>query len=156
MAAPTGNQFWKKRSKHGRDRIFATPEILLEAAYEYFEYQSKQSWVKKDFKGKDVVEVDIPTSSPFTKAGLCIFLGVSTSYFREFKRGCSKDFLTAIGLIENIIETQQFEGAAVGAYNDNIIAHELGMKNKQLEDQSKDEEKTRTVFKMPDGQTLEI
>lgn len=26
MAAPKGNQFWMLRSKHGRDKLFATPE----------------------------------------------------------------------------------------------------------------------------------
>lgn len=28
MAAPKGNQFWMLRSKHGRDKLFATPEAL--------------------------------------------------------------------------------------------------------------------------------
>ena len=30
MAAPKNNSFWKMRSKHGRDKIFKTPEIMLE------------------------------------------------------------------------------------------------------------------------------
>lgn len=28
MGAPKGNQFWKLRSKHGRDKLFSSPEIL--------------------------------------------------------------------------------------------------------------------------------
>ena len=37
------------------------------------------------------------------------------------------DFLTVITRIEQTIETQQFEGATVGAYNANIIARKLGL-----------------------------
>ena len=38
MGAPKGNQFWKLRSKHGRDKLFTTPELLWQAACEYFEW----------------------------------------------------------------------------------------------------------------------
>ena len=38
MAAPKGNQFWKARSKHGRELIFKTPEALWDACVEYFEW----------------------------------------------------------------------------------------------------------------------
>jgi len=38
MAATIGNQFWKARSKHGRDKIFKTPDIMLEAAFGYFKW----------------------------------------------------------------------------------------------------------------------
>jgi len=38
MVAPTGNEFWKLRTKHGRDKIFSTPEILWDAACEYFQW----------------------------------------------------------------------------------------------------------------------
>ncbi len=38
MAAPLGNQFWKLRSKHGRDKIFADPETMWEAACDYFQW----------------------------------------------------------------------------------------------------------------------
>ena len=156
MAAPKGNQFWKKRSKHGRDKIFKTPEILQEAAYEYFEYQSKQKWERIDYKGKECQRVRIPTSSPFTIEGLCLFLGVNTKYFNTFERSCSEDFNNVITHIREIIHLQKFEGAAVGAYNANIIAHELGMKNRQQEDASAEDEKPKTAFKMPDGKPLEI
>lgn len=138
MAAPEGNQFWKLRSKHGRDKIFETPEIMLEACYEYFEYQSKQTWNKIDYRGKDVQEVLIPTSSPFTLTGLCIFLGVNTVYFTQFEKTCSKDFSKVITHVRDVIYKQKFEGATVGTYNANIIARDLGLVDKkELEIDSK-------------------
>ena len=36
-----GNQFWKFRSKHGRDKLFATPELLWDAACEYFDWMDE-------------------------------------------------------------------------------------------------------------------
>lgn len=137
MAAPKENQFWKLRSKHGRKRIFETPDIMMEAAYEYFEHQSKQKWDRVDFKGKDVEEVKIPTASPFTITGLCIFLGVNSVYFNRFEEERekedtqeAKDFCKVITHIREIIFTQKFEGAAVGAYNSNIVARSLGLGEK--------------------------
>lgn len=127
MPAPKGNEFWKKRSKHGRDKIFKTPEQLLEACYEYFEYQSQQTWVKIDYRGKDADRVELPVSSPFTLTGMCIFLGVNTQYFTDFSKICSKDFTLVITHVKEIIYTQKFEGATVGTYNSNIIARDLGL-----------------------------
>jgi hypothetical protein len=138
MGAPKDNKFWMLRSKHGRDTIFATPQTMKEACYEYFEYQSEQSWERVDFKGKEVEEVKIPTSSPFTLTGLCIFLDVNTDYFNQFESNLkgktdkkSKDFSGVITHIRDIIYSQKFEGAAVGAYNANIIARDLGIVDKQ-------------------------
>jgi len=129
MAATKGNEFWRKRSKHGRDKIFATPELLWDAAVEYFEYTDTRVWNKIDFKGKNVEEVLIPTSAPYTITGLCIFLDVNLAYFRQFKSD-NKDFSTIISKIEEIIYTQKFEGATVGTYNSNIIARDLGLSDK--------------------------
>lgn len=47
MAAPTGNKFWMLRSKHGRDKLFSTPELLWEAACEYFQWCDENPWLSK-------------------------------------------------------------------------------------------------------------
>ena len=132
--APKGNRFWELRSKHGRDMLFTSPELMWEAACEYFTWCQDNPWYKTDFRGKDADEVSIPTERPFTLQGLCRYLDCSTSYFREFKSNPpkgSKDFLTVITRIEETIYQQKFEGAAVGAFNANIIARDLGLVDKQ-------------------------
>ena len=53
MAAPKGNQFWKIRSRHGRTKLFETPELLWEAATEYFEWCEANPWNKTEFKGSE-------------------------------------------------------------------------------------------------------
>ena len=62
------NQFWKQRTKHGRDKIFTDPQILWEAACEYFEATDSRKWVKKDWVGKDAMEVERETETPYTKS----------------------------------------------------------------------------------------
>jgi len=141
MPAPLQNEFWKLRSKHGRDKLFTTPDLLKEACYEYFIATSQRKWNRIDFRGKDADQVEIPTDTPFTLTGLCIFLGVNTQYFGDFEKGLDiksnkvdKDFSIVIIHIREIIYTQKFEGAAVGAYNANIIARDLGLIDRSQSD----------------------
>lgn len=142
MSAPIGNQFWKLRSKHGRDTLFASPELLWEAACEYFEATDARKWTKKDWVGKDAMEVSRETETPYTLTGLYLYIGCSTQYFRDFKKTCSQDFSLIVTRIEQIIYTQKFEGASVGAFNANIIARDLGLKEQT--------EVEQTVITAPD------
>ena len=66
MAAPKGNQFWKLRSKHGRDKLFTTPELLWEAACEYFEWIDENPLIQIDYRGKDADKVELPHTRPYT------------------------------------------------------------------------------------------
>ncbi|MDH6304622.1 hypothetical protein M2459_001357 [Parabacteroides sp. PF5-5] len=131
-AAPKGNQFWKLRSKHGRDKLFATPELLWEAASEYFQWCDDHPWaVSKTKKKEDKTETEeTPTQRPYTISGLMLYCDASQSFWRKFKDEDHKDFFTVITRIEGVIETQQFEGATVGAFNANIIARKLGLSEK--------------------------
>lgn len=136
MAAPKGNKFWQLRSKHGKDKLFASPELLWDAACEYFEWCRENPWVKNEaVKSGDLAGsiMKVPTERPFTLQGLCLYLGCDSSYFRRFKADIKekdKDYLTVITRIEETIYTQKYEGAAVGAFNANIIARDLGLTDK--------------------------
>jgi hypothetical protein len=123
MAAPKGNQFWKIRSKHGREKLFSTPELLLESAEEYFEWCDEKT-VQSD---KGFSDEEKPTQRPYSKGGWFIYIGCSESWLTNYKKEASQDILKVIEDIENIIYTQQWDGATVGAYNANIIARSLGL-----------------------------
>lgn len=130
MGAPIGNQFWKLRSKHGRDKIFATPEMLWQAASEYFEATDKRKWYKTEYNGKDARECYVPVDTPYTITGLCLYLDCGKNFFEQFEKSeNSKDFSGIIARIREIIYTQKFEGAAVGTFNANIIARDLGLRD---------------------------
>ncbi|GAB4000027.1 DNA-packaging protein [Spirosoma daeguense] len=132
MAAPKDNEFWKLRAKHGRDKLFETPQLLEEAAYEYFSWCQQNPLYKTDYRGKEVEEVQIPLPRPFTLSGLCLYCDVSENWWNEFKRNDSrKTFTEVISRIETIIYTQKFEGAVVGLFNANIISRDLGLVDKK-------------------------
>lgn len=134
MAAPVGNQFWKIRSKHGRDTIFSSPEKLWEAAAEFFEWCDKNPLIEIDFKGKDADRVELPRMRAYTLHGLCIYLGCNTQYFTQFKQSKtyaeSEDFSVIVTCIEEIIYNQKYTGAAAGFLNPLMIAKDLGIKDR--------------------------
>jgi hypothetical protein len=135
MAAPKGNQFWKLRSKHGVDKLFASPELLWEAACEYFEWCDENPHTEeKAFAYQGQISKDTVTKMrAYSLGALCLYLGCSESYFRTFK--CvndekEQDYLTVIAKIEQAVREQQFSGAAADLLNANIISRTLGLMDK--------------------------
>ena len=136
MGAPKGNKFWQLRSKHGRDKLFATPDLLWEAACEYFEWCEENPWYRKEaVKSGELAGtiISVPTERPYTLQGLCRYLNCSTEYLKHFEANNidSEDFMPIITRIREAIYQQKFEGASVGAFNANIIARDLGLADKQ-------------------------
>jgi hypothetical protein len=127
MSAPAGNQFWKQRATHGREKIWETPELLWESCMEYFEATDNRKWIKKDWVGKDAEEVERETETPYTWTGLYLFLDCVHSTWQEYEK--RQDFTAITARVRHIIYTQKFEGAAVGAFNANIIARDLNLKD---------------------------
>lgn len=135
MAAPKNNQFWKLRSKHGRDKIFSSPSIFLEAAMEYFESADKNPWFKNEVvkTGQEAGKLlPVPTQRPYTIEALCIFLDITHKTFLNYEKDEKyKDFFQVFTHVRDMIENNQFEGATVGAYNANIIARKLGLADRK-------------------------
>jgi hypothetical protein len=132
MAAPKGNQFWKLRSKHGCDKLFADADLMWEAACEYFEWCEKNPITDSRSFGQRKVQ------RPFTLQGLTSFLHCNTVYFAQFKLRikdredqASKDFAKVIQDIEDTIYRQKYENAAIGVFKENLISRDLGMTDKK-------------------------
>ena len=130
MAAPLGNQFWKVRSRHGPNVIFADPVKLQEACQEYFEWcednplhESVVGW----HKGEATIE-ELPKMRAMTIGGLSIFLGITSKTFFEWKN-TREDLKHVLEWAEEIIRMQKFAGAAAGLLNANIISRDLGLKD---------------------------
>jgi hypothetical protein len=130
MAAPTGNQFWKARSTHGRTPLFANPDVLWSACAEYFEWvEQNPLWESKPFAFQGVVTVEaLPKMRAMTISGLCIFLDIARKSWDEYR--ARQDFLPVVTQVEEIIRTQKFEGASADLLNANIIARDLGLADK--------------------------
>jgi hypothetical protein len=132
---PKGNEWWKHRTKHGQEKLFKTPELLWEAACEYFQWcENNPLYETKAFAYQgEIVTEELPKMRAMTMGGLCLYLGVNEAYFRQFKAGLLEgetDFSTVIANIETVIYTQKFQGAAADLLNANIIARDLGLADK--------------------------
>lgn len=129
MPAPKGNEFWKARTKHGRDKLFKTAEILREACFEYFQWCNDNP-LQED---KLVIFQGVATHEPvaklraFTIGGLCIFLGISYETWKHYRD--AEDFVFVTREAEEIIREQKFAGAAAELLNSNIIARDLGLRD---------------------------
>lgn len=137
MAAPIGNNFWELRSKHGRDKIFETPEIMWESAVEYFQWCEENPLKESVLHGKDSKIIELPKMRAFTLEGLCLFLHVNTRYFNDFADSLkgkedesSKGFSEIITRIRETIRNQQYTGAAGEFLNPNLVARYLGLKDR--------------------------
>ncbi len=135
-----GNEFWKLRSKHGRDKLFETPDLLWKAACEYFKWCDENPLIEtKPFHTAGIItDAEIPRMRAYTIEQFLLYVHASTSYIRSFKIRAKegelkngKDFLTVIEEIEKTIYIQKFTGASAGFLNPLIIARDLGLSDKK-------------------------
>jgi hypothetical protein len=119
--------WWKK--KVGRPRLYETPEELLSDCEDYLTETSNRKWIKKDWVGKDAIPVDRETDAPFTMTGLYVFLDIDPETWANYRK--REEFFGVCTRIERIITTQKVEGAAVGAYNANIVSRLEGLADRK-------------------------
>lgn len=133
MGAPLGNRFWELRAKHGRDKLFETPELLKQAAEEYFTWCVDNPLIAIEYYGKDAERCEVPKVRAFTIQGLCLYLQCNINWFSEFERNnTDKDFSCILSHIRQCIYNQKFEHAAAGFLNANLIARDLGIADKNV------------------------
>lgn len=131
----TGNKLWKLRSKHGRDRIFGDPVVLLEEAYLYFDWCDRHPWEKFElvkYQG-DAYEEAVSLGRPYSIDALTVYLGVSPRYFATAKAQIKEkiadgratdneiELLETMEVIEAIVRAQNIEGANVGIFSSHIV-----------------------------------
>jgi hypothetical protein len=130
MPAPAGNQFWKARSTHGRKPIFSSPEQLLAACEEYFQWVDDHPLEEVKgfaFQG-NVTKENFPKMRAMTVAGLCIFLDISPNTWFDYAK--QDGFSEVCNTVMNVIREQKFAGAAADLLNPAIIARDLGLADK--------------------------
>lgn len=131
----------EERVKMGRPRAFKSPAHFWETAVKYFKLTDGAPWLKKDYKGKDAVEVDIPTQSPYLWSGFDDFclqssICASAKDYRtamrnpEYLDGRYADFTEVVRAVNDIMTGQKLSGAIVGAFNSNIVARLEGLAEK--------------------------
>jgi hypothetical protein len=131
VAAPEGNQFWKARTTHGRNKLFESNEVLWSACCEYFQWVEENPLIEvKPFAFQGVVtQEQIPKMRAMTIEGMCLFLDIATSTWYEWRKA-GNDFSDIVTKAEAVIRSQKFAGAAADLLNANIIARDLGLSDK--------------------------
>jgi len=146
MAAPKGNQYWKliDPDKVGRDPNFSSPEELWERCKEYFEWIDEHPIIETETttSAMNITTKEKEHAKPYTWEGLYAYLGICN--LDRYKK--KKAFVGIISHISNIIYSNKFEGASVGLFNSNIIARDLGLKDKQETEHSGDLNVTMPSF----------
>ena len=130
MAAPKGNKFWERRTKHGRNKIFGSPESLWNECVKYFESVEEHPLIEEKIvqcNGEPVKET-LNRMRAMTKEGLYFYLKIVRSTWDDYKS--QDDFSAICEHVEYCIRNQKFQGAAAGQLNHAIIARELGLTDK--------------------------
>lgn len=129
MAAPIGNQYYLLRSKDGREKTYS-PKELLQKANEYFQWCLENPFEEEQlfhYRGT-ITKGTVSKMRAFSLDGFCNFAEIVVNTFKNYEK--REDYLTVTTRIRQIIDGQQFEGAASGFLNPNIIARKLGLSEK--------------------------
>lgn len=133
-----GAGFWKQKSPLGRPLLFSSPQLLWEAAEEYFTYCDNTPVLVKDWVGKDAMPVKREKPMPYSLNGFRLYVDASKNWWSEFRKAREaekdEDFLGVISRIEDICYTQQYNGAVTGLYQQNIVARSLGLVEQSVVD----------------------
>lgn len=124
-------ELWEAARGRGQPPKFNSPDEMWNRAVEYFKWCGQHQVVEEKvgfFQGEPS-SAYVGHKRPMTIAGLCVFLGVSRSTWQNYKY--KDEYLQVSALIEDIMFEQKFTGAAVGQFNANIIARDLGLADKQ-------------------------
>ena len=127
-----GNRFWEARSSAGPKPKFSDPEALWAACCEYFEWNEDNPLCEAkafSYEGK-VTLAELPKMRAMTIGGLCIFLDIDETTWRDWK-DTRPDLSPIVTRAEAIIYQQKFTGAAADLLNPNIIARDLGLADKR-------------------------
>jgi hypothetical protein len=126
------SDYWRGRGPRGKKPKFDSPEKLWDACVEYFEFVEANPLLEDKAMGggeAGPAHTDLRKMRAMTIAGMCTFIGCSQRAWQEWAVERA-DLKETIELVDQIIRTQKFEGAAAGMLNPVIIARDLGLTEK--------------------------
>jgi len=128
MPAPKGNTYWKlaKGFGVGKSKKYK-PNELWEKALDYFEWIEKNP-LKEERVFANGVRMKVDKMRAMTILGFCLFANISRELFDNYSN--DETYIDITTRIRDVIYTQKLEGAAADLLNTNIIARELGLKDR--------------------------
>lgn len=139
----TNDKLWQvMKNPCGRPRIFSSPQDMWNKACDYFAWVDANPWQKKSASNglNDTSKSRTNTVSQrvevyqraYTLYGMCAFLGIAK--WADTKRNYieREGFLEVINAIEQVIASQQIDGALLHQFDSNLVARLNGIADKQI------------------------
>lgn len=119
-----------------------TPTELMQKAREYIEDTKARPIMQNAIHQRSGEIIQIPLQRPLTIEGLCNYIGITVKTLHNWEkpqqepktdeeRERNASYLQIIARIRQLIYEDKLTGAAVGIYNANIIARDLGLTDKR-------------------------
>lgn len=150
--------------KLGRPKNIKDPEELLEHFQSYVTEVDENPFIRLEvLKGGAAAgkTVEVPTIRPYTWTGFSTYLFTNgiLAKLDDYKSNKENRYTAFAGILAYIGEamySQKFEGATVGAFNANIIARDLGLAEKTVNDTNLTEETLIDYSQLSDAALEEI
>lgn len=134
--------YWAWRKNVGRKKAIRTPQKMWTLACEYFEETDANPFMKNEaIKSGELAGtvMQVPTIRPYSWEGFSDYLlsqGIAgdVDNYRINRDGRYSEFTGVMREIKAVMFQQKFDGAAVGAFNSNVIVRDLHLvEKKELE-----------------------
>jgi DNA-packaging protein gp3 len=132
-----GNQLWKHAARLGlKKQKYLTAEEMFEAVCGYFQWlEDNPLFEAKAFAYEgDITEHDLPKMRAATIGGMCVYLGICSTTWREWRNSNDVKFRPELAQVmvwaENCVKEQKFTGAAAGLLNAALVMRDLGLVDK--------------------------
>lgn len=117
-----------------KQKYIPSPEHLWQYFEDYVKHAASKPWLKVDYVGQKAEKVIIPLAVPITFEGFECYLWEQDiiddlGSYSSNKGGAYEAYSPIIKKIRSFCFQQNFNGAAVGAFNANLIARKLGIKD---------------------------
>lgn len=123
-----GNQLWRQNKMVPRPFKFNSPDEFLAAVHAYFEWSDENPIEEQKVFGTGL-KINVNHDRPLTMASACIHMGMAKSTWALYRD--KPEFTEVIHMVESVMTEQKFAGAAVGIFNANIIARDLGLADRK-------------------------
>lgn len=125
----------------GRPSRFAKAADLWDKFVEYCDYVDANPWQMKSASNslsdseKSNMRQDVRVlQRAYTLHGFCAFCGIASKWadFKATNKGRNEQFANVIAQIENVVCSQQLDGALINQFNGNIVARLNGLEDYQV------------------------
>jgi hypothetical protein len=126
-----GNNWWEARSTHGTNPIYTSPEQLLDACLQYFQWIiDNPLYEDRVFCHQgEITHAPVAKMRMATIQGLCIYAGISSATWYNYAK--KPDFVEITKIVEDHIRTQRLEGSAADLLNPLIVSRIEGLAEKK-------------------------